>query len=317
MGLKAGDFVPIAGDLVDTATGGVFAGLAGKRNRKFAREMYWREREDSLADWNMINAYNSPKAQMARLKEAGLNPNLVYGDGGSIMQAATVRSSDATMGNETPMTGTRLGDSMRKVYDIKLANAQLTSQKLMQANLEQDLANKKATETLTYTQAGKEILGTAHSKFDLDRKNELALQMIEDAWAKTGLTKAQIDAVVQGNQREEQLQPYRVKMAGKLNTEKDWDIANKQAENAMRQMENGQYDIMRPIQLAKATQEVEHLLAQIANTKQETKNTEQVTRLNKMEADMGKVLRYIRDIAGGAKEWMGPKVPKRNPVGFK
>ncbi len=29
--------------------------------------------------WNMQNAYNDPSAQMARLKQAGLNPNLIYG----------------------------------------------------------------------------------------------------------------------------------------------------------------------------------------------------------------------------------------------
>lgn len=31
--------------------------------------------------WNMQNKYNTPKAQMERLKEAGLNPNLIYGSG--------------------------------------------------------------------------------------------------------------------------------------------------------------------------------------------------------------------------------------------
>lgn len=31
--------------------------------------------------WNKQNEYNSPSSQMSRLKEAGLNPNLVYGDG--------------------------------------------------------------------------------------------------------------------------------------------------------------------------------------------------------------------------------------------
>lgn len=30
--------------------------------------------------WEMNNEYNHPSAQMARLREAGLNPNLVYGD---------------------------------------------------------------------------------------------------------------------------------------------------------------------------------------------------------------------------------------------
>lgn len=34
-----------------------------------------------LQQWNRENAYNDPSQQMARLKAAGLNPNLVYGNG--------------------------------------------------------------------------------------------------------------------------------------------------------------------------------------------------------------------------------------------
>jgi len=34
-----------------------------------------------LEQWNRQNEYNSPAAQMARLKGAGLNPNMVYGTG--------------------------------------------------------------------------------------------------------------------------------------------------------------------------------------------------------------------------------------------
>ena len=30
--------------------------------------------------WNKTNEYNSPSAQLARLREAGLNPNLLYGN---------------------------------------------------------------------------------------------------------------------------------------------------------------------------------------------------------------------------------------------
>lgn len=33
--------------------------------------------------WQRMNEYNSPQAQMARLKNAGLNPNLIYGQGAS------------------------------------------------------------------------------------------------------------------------------------------------------------------------------------------------------------------------------------------
>lgn len=52
-----------------------------KRQERFTREMYAKQRADSLSDWNMQNAYNDPSAQMSRLQNAGLNPHLVYGNG--------------------------------------------------------------------------------------------------------------------------------------------------------------------------------------------------------------------------------------------
>lgn len=42
-----------------------------------------------LEMWERANAYNSPEAQMARLREAGLNPNLVYGSGSAAGNTAT------------------------------------------------------------------------------------------------------------------------------------------------------------------------------------------------------------------------------------
>lgn len=46
-------------------------------NRRIAREAQEHEKEM----WDMQNQYNDPKAQMQRLKTAGLNPNMVYGSG--------------------------------------------------------------------------------------------------------------------------------------------------------------------------------------------------------------------------------------------
>lgn len=46
------------------------------------REMADLEWERNLEMWNRGNAYNTPEAQMERLRQAGLNPNLVYGSGG-------------------------------------------------------------------------------------------------------------------------------------------------------------------------------------------------------------------------------------------
>lgn len=59
-------FLPLIASGVE-ALGGLASNIIGnKQNKKM---------------WDMQNEYNSPKAQMERLRAAGLNPNLVYGSG--------------------------------------------------------------------------------------------------------------------------------------------------------------------------------------------------------------------------------------------
>jgi hypothetical protein len=48
-----------------------------RHNMEMAEYQYSKD----LEMWNRQNAYNDPAAQMKRLEEAGLNPNLVYGSG--------------------------------------------------------------------------------------------------------------------------------------------------------------------------------------------------------------------------------------------
>lgn len=70
-----------------------------KQSRRYATYMYDRQRADALADWKQQADYNSPAAQMGRLKEAGLNPNLVYGNGADAQMSSPVRSSNAPAWN--------------------------------------------------------------------------------------------------------------------------------------------------------------------------------------------------------------------------
>ena len=55
-----------------TAVSSILGGLFGNRSNKRANESTYRL-------WKENNGYNTPAAQMERLKQAGLNPNLVYG----------------------------------------------------------------------------------------------------------------------------------------------------------------------------------------------------------------------------------------------
>lgn len=96
------------------AVGGAGAGIAGsaisaasaakqnKKQMKWARDMYELEKADNLAQWerenaygeamwHKINQYNGPMATMERFKEAGLNPNLVYGQGSNAPAIQTGR----------------------------------------------------------------------------------------------------------------------------------------------------------------------------------------------------------------------------------
>ncbi len=76
--------------------------------------------------WDLANQYNNPKSQMARLKAAGLNPNLVYGSGN-------------VTGNTTGTAGSN-GIAQQEVFNgvsKGLQYAQAT------ANLQNTVANNK------------------------------------------------------------------------------------------------------------------------------------------------------------------------------
>lgn len=59
----------------------ILQSLQNKANRQFVEKQYRTQRADAVADRDYENAYNSPAAQMQRLKEAGLNPHLALGGG--------------------------------------------------------------------------------------------------------------------------------------------------------------------------------------------------------------------------------------------
>ena len=62
--------------------------------------------------WKMQNAYNTPKAQMGRLTDAGLNPNLIYGSGsantGVAGSIAPAKPSPYSVQNPIPLQASLL-----------------------------------------------------------------------------------------------------------------------------------------------------------------------------------------------------------------
>lgn len=59
----------------------IYQGEADKYNRKLFRETRDLQRQWALEDYEKVLRDSSPEQQVKRLREAGLNPNLVYGSG--------------------------------------------------------------------------------------------------------------------------------------------------------------------------------------------------------------------------------------------
>lgn len=90
------------------------------------KEMMSYQNDLNVANWNMENEYNSPKAQYQRYTDAGLNPNLIYGGSGSVS------------GNAGSVSGVGLGAVGTGHSD---ANDALMFQKQMSANLASQMAD--------------------------------------------------------------------------------------------------------------------------------------------------------------------------------
>lgn len=91
------------------------------KSRAWQEHMYDRQRTDALADWNRQNEYNNPAAQMLRFKEAGLNPNLIYGQSNT---APSVRSSSTGTPQFNPQNYSFIADAFNAFVHVSQLQAQ-------------------------------------------------------------------------------------------------------------------------------------------------------------------------------------------------
>lgn len=155
--------IPLVGGLLS----GISQVFTNSRNRRFQKEMYDRQRQDALADWNMQNAYNSPEQQMARLKGAGLNPNLVYGNGVTANNSQQPRSASPSGGTaQAPEFGAGATQSLMLPIDMAIKQQQLENLKVSNAAMLSGIVNKNA-DTALKTQ------NTAGSLFKLEMEKTL------------------------------------------------------------------------------------------------------------------------------------------------
>jgi len=133
---------------------------------KINQRNYNQQKRDNLEFWAMQNEYNSPQQQMQRFKDAGLNPNLIYGQG-SAGNASPIQTADIKPTNVTdPRQGQQNTFNLSELYDLEIKAATVDNLRAQNTVIQQDALLKKALTQNTLT-------GEERRRFDLDFEGEL------------------------------------------------------------------------------------------------------------------------------------------------
>lgn len=96
--------------------------------------------------WHLQNEYNTPEAQMQRFQEAGLNPNLIYGQGtsGNATQVASGVQPPDIKATTSNINMGKLYDSFQdmKMKSESIENMRLKNEQQIDANQYQKLQNE-------------------------------------------------------------------------------------------------------------------------------------------------------------------------------
>lgn len=168
----------LVGGLLGNSSNRSAQNSANRANMELAKYQY----STNVDMWNKQNFYNSPQQQMDRLKNAGLNPNLVYGNG-SVVGNTTSSAPEYKAPHIQAYTGNNFGISEAAGSALQAYQAQQQVENLKSSNeytkTQSDaLKNQMTTETLRQAELG---LRNARSKFDLDLASELRNNSLEVA----------------------------------------------------------------------------------------------------------------------------------------
>lgn len=185
--------------------GNMFGNASNARQNRENRE--WQEKM-----WRMNNEYNTPTNQMARFKEAGLNPHLIYGQAGYNASTPSLPQqfqefnpntfSDAAMAYVSVRKQQTEIDNLEKAREVMEAD-----EMLKKAQSVKNLSDSAKTDQ--DKQQAKDLFSTTVAQAELNVKNteimsrKLEAEIDSIGW-KNRLDRAQIDSLKQGVEESKQ-----------------------------------------------------------------------------------------------------------------
>ena len=135
-----GSLIALAGSVQNTVGQGLTSALMYNQQVRDARQAATTAYERSKEMWNLSNEYNTPSAQMERLKAAGLNPNLVYGMGSS-GNANSFTAQQASTPKHQPVQLPDMLNTISQYQDTQIKKEQASFIAAQRENVEQKTKN--------------------------------------------------------------------------------------------------------------------------------------------------------------------------------
>jgi hypothetical protein len=162
-------------------------GSMNRKTREWNEKMYGVQRQHALQDWEMQQNFNSPTAQMKRLQEAGLNPNLIYGSGGGTTTAQPVRGTEVkSWSPQAPQFD--VPSAIMAYQDARMKQAQYD-------NIAASTQTQYANAALITANIGKALADTDTKRFDLGSK----MSLYENQQAVSNLTRQILETQLMQN----------------------------------------------------------------------------------------------------------------------
>lgn len=140
--------IGLGSSLISSAFGSIFGDNSAKKQFKYQQQLNREAFQHDVDMWNRQNAYNTPSAQMERLQAAGLNPNLVYGNGGATNTASSAPTYNAGSAPDVSSARAAAASLANQGFNTAL-NFKL--QQVQAANLQADTELKQTQGQLNQT----------------------------------------------------------------------------------------------------------------------------------------------------------------------
>lgn len=280
-----------------------FQAMASVFNTKQTNEARKRESElaykRSIEDWRRQNKYNDPSAQMARLKAAGLNPNMIYGSGtaaatGSGAPASPPKYSpaDQEYNIQAPSSALSMLSQYQNIEKTKADTALKWGELGIQA-----LQVDSATLTIEQKELQNEILRETGTKL-AESKVEQSEANIESTKQKTKESKARTENILQSTENLKETINNIEKQGKQIDAQTDSIRKLIELNEIRRLVENKNWEWFRDYQIKPSDPSYMKYIIDIAQKTDTPENRSQLKKALDYLGDWDSNLEYLKDKVG-------------------